>query len=196
MNLRRNLGSAVMLLGLGAVALGATEGLRILREDAATGPVAAVGASDDPTASADPDEPAPEAGSETPTTPAVESPAPVHVDGGTRRFVDTFVSWLRAGDGESLLAALHPVVLVRYGEATCGTYTDGLAVDERFTIEVDTVTSVPRWDYATDGLSTRVTDVVRVNGRRVMDGQVVDDEFHFAVVDGNYRWFTDCGTPG
>lgn len=193
MNLRRNLGSALMIIGLAAVAIGGAEGLRILR-DGGAGRVAAVDASSE----------APPADAGTPVddatdaseSPAVESPAPVHVDGVTRRFVETFVGWLRASDGESLLAALHPAVIARYGEATCRNYTNGLAVDERFTIEVDTVTSVPRWDYETDGLSLRLTDVVRVNGRRILDGQTSPDEFHFAQLEGTYHWFTDCGTPG
>ncbi len=182
-----------MVLGLAAVAIGATEGLRIVRDDDGAGQVAAVDAgaedaSDGPTSTTD---------GESPTeSPAVESPAPVHIDGGTRRFVDTFVGWLRASDGEALLAALHPAVIARYGEATCRNYTNGLAVDERFTIEVDTVTSVPRWDYATDGLSLTLTDVVRVNGRRILDGETSPDEFHFAQLEGAFRWFTDCGTPG
>lgn len=52
-----------------------------------------------------------------------------------------------------------------------------------------------RWDYVTDEVSTTIDEAYPVQASATLNGQAVEAEFHVAMEDGTFRWFTDCGAP-
>ena len=51
------------------------------------------------------------------------------------------------------------------------------------------------WEYATDGQSTPIPDAITVSASVTANGATETRELHVAMVDGEVRWLTDCGTP-
>jgi hypothetical protein len=51
------------------------------------------------------------------------------------------------------------------------------------------------WDWTTDSRTTPVPDTVTVVVEVVRSGATSSAEFHFAFLNGQLRWFSDCGTP-
>ena len=51
------------------------------------------------------------------------------------------------------------------------------------------------WDYTTDGLTVQIPDAITVDASITAKGATETLAFHVAMVDGEVRWFTDCGIP-
>jgi len=45
------------------------------------------------------------------------------------------------------------------------------------------------------GLSTTIDEAYPVPASATLNGQAIEAEFHVAIEDGTFRWFTDCGEP-
>jgi hypothetical protein len=110
-------------------------------------------------------------------------------------FLARYAAAVQAGDAETLLALLHPVVIERYGVDQCRAELTASNADPTFAISATAVTGPGTWLYTADGTTSEVRDAYTVTAMVTAIG-VTDQRFlHFGWVDGGLRWFTDCGTP-
>ena len=128
---------------------------------------------------------APPSSALTTTTVAVENPA---------SFLAAYVAALRGGDRTFLFDRMHPVVIARYGATQCQAVTS-LLVDPNASLALVSVSGPATFDYASDGRSTPVRDTYTFAVSGTVGGKAGPRQYHFAVVDGRYRTFVDCGTP-
>jgi hypothetical protein len=105
-------------------------------------------------------------------------------------FYGAFAAAMQAGDVDALVGRLHPTTFERYDDATCRAYLAAVA-DDDFAAEVTDAAPPARWSWTTDGLERDIGDAIAV---RVRIG-TREQETHLAPVDGQLRWFTDCGNP-
>jgi hypothetical protein len=200
---RRRSGVALLVAGIALIAIGAigmlgagsTDGGRSEAAASAT-PAAAGSDAVAPTASVVTTlSPAPTA---TPTPVPTASPAPPSPTPDATTLIVAFYEGLdpaiRAADADILVPLLHPATIERYGEPACRTYLGGLA-DPTLDIEVASVAGPAPWDYQTDDLTTTIPAAWTVEAAFTSQGATSDRELHVALVDGEVRWFTDCGTP-
>ncbi|HEC09138.1 MAG TPA: hypothetical protein ENI86_06160 [Acidimicrobiales bacterium] len=106
-----------------------------------------------------------------------------------------FESWsaeLLAGDVERLKDSLHPVVIDTYGTAQCNGYLSGI-VGQEVGVEVRDVTPPGPGVFDRDDLAIPLDEVVVVTLYRSDIDRTV--EARLARVEGEIRWFTDCGIP-
>ena len=121
----------------------------------------------------------------TPTTPVESSSA----------FFASFVKAIHDGDTTWLLARLHPAVIERYGEAQCRTAVASLR-DPTFAVSLSSAGTPSDYVYASDGRSTTVPNTATFDSQGTVQGQAsTTRQYHFALVDGRYRTFLDCGNP-
>ena len=141
--------------------------------------------SPEPTESAEPsvsESPSPE-----PTeTIAAETP---------EEFFALFADAIRTDDDAFLLARLHPAVLEMYGQTQCRAAVVSLAADPSFEVRVRSVEGPESYDYAPDGQSVTVEDAFTLALTFTTTDGTSRQEGHLALVDGQMRWFTDCGDP-
>lgn len=122
-------------------------------------------------------------------------PPPQPIPDAIGSFLATYAAAIRAGDADTLVALLHPLVIQRYGADQCRTALAAEAADPTFALEATGVTGPGTWLYTADGASIAVHDVYTIAATVTAIG-VVDQRFlHFGWVDGGLRWFADCGTP-
>ena len=57
------------------------------------------------------------------------------------------------------------------------------------------VSSPAPWDYTTDGVTTTIPDALAVDASMTAKGSTAATVLRLAIVDGEVRWFTYCGTP-
>jgi hypothetical protein len=120
-----------------------------------------------------------------PTAPVVETP---------EEFLPVFVQAIRDGDARFLFARLHPVVIDFYGARQCRASTRAFVDPEADFVFVST--SEPgEYPWEVDGVTTLVGDVLTVRVTQVSGGEEADREIHLGIVDGDLRWFVDCGDP-
>ena len=96
---------------------------------------------------------------------------------------------LSGGDAAFLKSRLHPAVVERYGDAQCSAFV--AAANTPTTIAAKGVDPPSVYAWQTDGVTRDVPNVNSVPATR--DG--ADITLHLALLDGTWRWFTDCGTP-
>lgn len=190
MNGRRWLGLLLIVAGVALLAYGAW---RVVGNGAGTSPDSSAGASASQSAASQVPSPTTEVPATATPVPPTATPVPPLGEADVRAFVDQLVVAVQTGDLETLVAALHPATLNRYGEAACRAHL-ATFVDPTFGIEVTEVQAPAAWDYTTDGLTTSIPDAWAVPGTRTQGGVPVALTFHFAPWDGTVRWFTDC-TP-
>lgn len=194
MSARRRLGAVLVVVGLlvaGAGVAGALGSAGGLTTAAASGvSVGSSAASASPVASSTaPPTPAP-----TPAPTPTQSPTP-DPDTLTRAFLVDLIAAIRAGDVDSMLPRLHPAVIERYGEAACKQELETRSADPTYEIVVKVVRPPAAWDYTLDGVTTSIPDAWTIDADVTAVGQLATRELHVAPVDGEVRWFTDCGTP-
>ncbi len=138
-------------------------------------------------------------GSQTTTYAVAPPPVPPTTAASNRDAAVLFVGDLdratAAGETDWLLDHLHPAVIARYGRAQCRAYVAKLAGTRTTYVPSGRAMPVKAYQYTTDGDTSVVTDVVAVPAARETQAGNTPALLHFAVVDGTYRWFTDCGTP-
>jgi hypothetical protein len=125
----------------------------------------------------------------TPTTKAVTTSQ------GATAFVAQLDTALASGDTNFTLAHLHPAVIDRYGVDECRAYVATLKDPSKHFAVHGNVTPPQDYTYASDGKSTVVPGVVGVTASVVTPASTTPTVVHTVVVDGLYRWFTDCGAP-
>ncbi len=150
-------------------------------------PIPSATASPSPTPTAPPPSPTTVPATSTPTAAAAD---PADLPG----FVADLGAALRRGRDQFLLDHLHPVVLDRYGEASCRRFTATAGVNG-LNLEYLGSNGPEPWDWELDGLTTRIDDGWTVVTVWRQPGLEEQRELHLAPSDGTWRWFTDCGDP-
>jgi hypothetical protein len=84
---------------------------------------------------------------------------------------------------------MHPAVIDRYGAATCDAFAAGSRAPAN--IVLTQLEAPSNYSWPTDGLTRDVPDTNTAQATE--GGRAVT--VHIALVDGLWRWFTDCGTP-
>jgi hypothetical protein len=120
---------------------------------------------------------------------------PPNVLGLVAAFLAELADAYHAGTVSALAPRLHPAVLARYGEAACQASLGSIQADPTYAVRVRSVGPLATWDWASDGRTTPITDTATVAVDLVRSGATSAAELHFAFVDGQLRWFSDCGTP-
>jgi len=188
---RRRLGAILLALGLliaGAGVAGALSDGTIAGPTATTPPDSA-----GPTDATPAPTPAPTA---TPTPAPTPTPPPTpDPEALVRELIDDLVAAIRAGDVDSTLPRVHPATIERYGEAACLEELSTRAADPTYDIVIRAIRPPAPWDYVTDGVSTTIDDAWTVEIDLTSAAGSGAREVHLAPVDGDVRWFTDCGTP-
>lgn len=115
------------------------------------------------------------------------------------RVEEFFVDWvnaLRTGDAPFLIARLHPAVAQRYGDDACRAYLGSRQAPQASVEVLEVDGAISRWSWETDGRTTPIPDALGLVLRRTEDGASYSESpAHVALVNGEVRWFTDCGTP-
>ena len=131
----------------------------------------------------DDDEPA--AGATGATAAAAETP---------EGFLPVFSAAIRTGDERFLFDRLHPAVVEFYGERACRVYLrDFVVPDSQFVYR--SAAEPAEFTWIADGMTTLVQDVVNVDVTAVSEEGEIDRVIHLGIVEGDLRWFADCGDP-
>lgn len=196
--LRLALGAALLVLGALAIILGVV-GLGGDDEESAHDPIPTTSAA--PIPSTTPPTTAVPTTTTAPTPTEPPEPAPTtttaaDVASDVTEFFDGFAAAVSNGDAAGLLATLHPAVTDRYGVDQCTSYLDGVA-GQPLTISAAEATAGPEPGvYETDELSTEIDDLVLVDVTRAeLGGDERTDPTRVAYLEGQLRWFSDCGEP-
>lgn len=191
---QRRTGAVILAVGLALVVIGAV-GL-------ATGGDAGTTASR-PSSVASPAGPAAPTPPLVPTVPPsaapTDPPAPVpspspDTEALVAAFFADLVEAIRAGSVGSMGDRLHPAVIGRYGEVACAQELASRAADPGFDVAVVAISASAPWDYVTDERTTTIEETLTVDARVTSGGTSGAREFHVTIIDGEIRWFTDCGT--
>jgi hypothetical protein len=138
----------------------------------------------------------PTATSEVPEPSAEPSAEPSEEPAETaEEFFELFAQAIRTGDEAVLLDRLHPVVLDLYGRRQCRAAAASIPQDPSFEARVRDVTGPEPYEYAPDGESITVKDAFTVALTFSTDEGTSRQDGHLALVEGEMRWFTDCGDP-
>jgi hypothetical protein len=175
---------AIVLMVLGALTAGAgAVGL------ATSGDKTAATGSPSPTLSASLS--IPPIGSPSAVAPSV---APSVAPETAEQFLPLLANAVRNQQTDFLLARLHPEVISLYGEDQCRTFVSTLNDPTRAYV-IMSVSSPGTWNYTPDGRSIPVDDVYTVRVSATVNGKTTTGDVHLGLVEGQLRWFTDCGTP-
>lgn len=101
---------------------------------------------------------------------------------------------IRSGDAAFLFGRLNPAVIDRYGATQCRSFVQTI-VHPTQTFAVLSVSGPAPWNWATDGLTTRIGSVYVLTVDRTLDGNTTREQTHLAISGDHLTWFTDCGTP-
>lgn len=109
-------------------------------------------------------------------------------------FLPVFSAAIRTGDERFLFDRLHPVVVEFYGGQACRVYLrDFIVPDSEFRFR--SAAPPAEFTWVVDGRATLVQDVVNVDVTAVSDEGEIDRVIHLGIVEGDLRWFADCGDP-
>jgi hypothetical protein len=109
-------------------------------------------------------------------------------------FFARFEDAVRSGDAGFLAGRLHPDVIKRYGRAQCRRFVADLA-DATAKLRLVRVTGPQVYAYASDGMTASVPDTFVFHATGTAAGTKGPRDYHFALVAGKFRSFSDCGTP-
>ncbi len=108
-------------------------------------------------------------------------------------FAVAFAAALERGDADFVFDRLHPVVIAIHDEASCRATVEDrvlLITDYRLTGPVSGPESV---DFTVSNRVITVSEQFRAPVAFGFQGTEVETEGVFALLDGDMRWFTDCG---
>jgi hypothetical protein len=113
-----------------------------------------------------------------------------------QKFLDRLDQAVRKGDTATRVALLHPAVTDRYGEPQCRDFLAGPeAQDPSRRDKVNRVDRPAPFDFTTDDGAIPVPNAQLVVVKATFQKKTGERELHLALVDGQYRYFIDCGTP-
>lgn len=109
-------------------------------------------------------------------------------------FTADLVDAMQSHDVTFLFDRLHPAILNIYGAEACQTYLGSIAGYSN--IEVLQISGPGDWIFERDGTSTPIQDAYTIDANFTLpEGQVNPAVAHFALIDREMSWFTDCGDP-
>jgi hypothetical protein len=125
-------------------------------------------------------------------------PVSAGVEEAVKSFIEVFNTAAQDRDPELLYGLLHPAVLDRYGQEACRSYLETGITSAETPVEMSygSAEALGTWEWQTDGLSTSIDYVYRVQVQLSAGDQSASQQIHLAVPgDDSVRWFTDCGVP-
>ena len=109
-------------------------------------------------------------------------------------FLPVFSAAIRTGDRRFLFQRLHPAVVDFYGERACRVYLrDFIVPNSEFVFR--SAAKPAQFTWVVDGRATLIPDVVNVDVTAVSEEGQIDRVIHLGLVEGDLRWFADCGDP-
>ena len=124
-----------------------------------------------------------------------DAPRPA-LPNGLDAFISAFVDAQRTHDEAFLAAQLHPAVIELYGADQCAGSIAALEPDVGYGILVTAAAGPGVWDYNPDGRLIPVPDVYTLSATISSSfAAPANRVIHFGWAAGEFRWFTDCGTP-
>lgn len=200
---RRGLGAILVVVGLVLAGVGAAGAFGVFRSPTAAAPTPSPLLTPAPAPSAAETEPIAVA---TPTTAPTVAPTPVptpepttDVEALVRAFFVELAAALREGRARDMVDALAPAVFERYGREACEARFENQPAEPSRAFEITAVRPPAPWDWTLDGRTTTIPDAItveaRVTGPTPSGDATADAEIHVQLVDGEVRWFTDCGEP-
>ena len=108
-------------------------------------------------------------------------------------FAVAFAAALERGDADFVFDRLHPVVIAIHDQASCRATVEDrvlLITDYRLTGPVSGPEST---DFTVSNRIITVSELFRAPVAFGFQGTEVETEGVFALLDGEMRWFTDCG---
>ena len=190
-NGKRFLAVAFVVVGVGAMLVGI---LGTVNDWGATETAKTVAAAEVPTTielappqttSASEPTTAPTAAATTTTGAPAETP---------QQFLTLLGDAIAVGGGPFLMERLHPAVIERYGADQCATSVASTP-DPAVKFEVVSFGQPETYAWTTDDLTTDIPDTLTVAVTRTSSAGSGPAVVHITLVDGTYRWFTDCGDP-
>lgn len=113
-----------------------------------------------------------------------------------QKFLDQLDEAVRKGDTDFRVAHLHPAVIERYGEQQCRDFLAApQAQDPSRKDKVERVDKPEPFEFTTDDGAVPVPDAQLVLVSETFQNKTTTRELHVARVNGDYRYFIDCGTP-
>lgn len=125
-------------------------------------------------------------------------PVPEGIEDAIGSFIEVFNSAVVDDEPDPLFSLLHHAVLERYGEDACRVYLETGITSAGTPVQMSygSAEALGSWDWETDGLSTPIDYVYRVQVGLTAGEQSAAQEIHLAIPgDDSVRWFTDCGDP-
>lgn len=125
----------------------------------------------------------------TSTTVAITTPTTIDASGAIQSFVPMFADAIAREDVEFLLGTLHPSVFTLFDEETCRTFiSDEILLLDQYRLIGDV-----------DGPTAQLVAEMEVEMFQApvafaFQGQEFTSEAAFALVEGQVRWFTQCGS--
>jgi hypothetical protein len=113
-----------------------------------------------------------------------------------QKFLDQLDAAVHNGDIAFRVARLHPAVIQRYGEQQCRDFlATPVAQDPSRRDKVSRVDKPARFEFTTDDGAIPIPNAQLVLVKETFEKKKGERELHVALVDGEYRYFIDCGTP-
>lgn len=114
-----------------------------------------------------------------------------------QKFLDRLDQAVRKGDTDFRVARLHPAVLDRYGEQQCRDFLSGpmAGPDPSRADKVTRVDKPEPFVFTTDDGAVPIGNAQLVLVKETFQKKTTERELHVASVDGQLRYFIDCGTP-
>jgi hypothetical protein len=113
-----------------------------------------------------------------------------------QKFLDQLDKAVRDGDTDFRVARLDPAVIDRYGEQQCRDFlASPQAQDPSRRDKVKRVGKPEPFEFTTDDGAIPVPKAQLVLVQERFQKKKSQRELHVALVDGEYRYFIDCGTP-
>jgi hypothetical protein len=114
-----------------------------------------------------------------------------------QKFLDQLDEAVRKNDTDFRVARLHPAVIERYGEEQCRDFIAGPQAgrDPSRNDKVERVDDPEPFDFTTDDGAVPIPDAQLVLVKETFKEKTSTRELHVAKVDGEFRYFIDCGTP-
>lgn len=127
-------------------------------------------------------------------TQPVEEPETVSAMQLVETFSTELVNAMQSHDTTFLFDRLHPAVFDLYGEDACNVYLEGVAGYSQI-VALD-VQGPEAWTWEIDGVSIPLEDIYTIDVELTLpEGKELISVLHYALVDGELLWFTDCGEP-
>jgi hypothetical protein len=114
-----------------------------------------------------------------------------------QEFLDRLDEAVRQGNTDFRVARLHPAVIDRYGEQQCRAFlaSPSAGPDPSRADKVKRVDRPEPFEFSTDDGAVPIPEAQLVLVEETYQKKTTQRELHVARVDGELRYFIDCGAP-